>query len=107
MSDINSPSSTDPVDPNAASVVAASATASASAESAVGGATSSPSEGSSSAGGEAQPKTFEQLVEERFLKLEAALMGLPAAIHKTQSEGSHASPEEYGSRVLLHLFQSI
>jgi hypothetical protein len=92
-------------DPNAASAAASDASAQGSPENAVGGATSSLKSGSSSADGE--PLAFEQLIEQRFMKLEAALMGLPAAIHKTQSEGSHDTHESFGARVLQNLFETL
>lgn len=66
-----------------------------------------PNEALQQAMSNARPQTFEQMVEQRFMKLEAALMNLPAAIYKTQSEGSHDSHESFGARVLHHLFQTL
>lgn len=50
-----------------------------------------------------EPKTFEQRVEERFMALEQALMGLPHSIHTVLSRGS-TSAEEFGAAVIVHLF---
>jgi hypothetical protein len=66
-------------------------------------ATSSPSDASSPA----EPLTFEQRVEERFLKLEHAIVQLPHAIHEALSEGSHESPEAFASSVLKKLFAKL
>jgi hypothetical protein len=51
----------------------------------------------------ADTQTFEQRVEERFLALEQALMGLPHSIHTVMSRGS-TSAEEFGAAVIAHLF---
>lgn len=112
MPDENTPSSTEPIhvemaDPNGVSAAVESATGRDSAAIAAGVDTSLPKSENSNAAGETSSLNFEQMVEQRFLKLEAALMGLPAAIHKTQSEGSHDSSEAYGARVLQHLFQTL
>lgn len=51
----------------------------------------------------AEPQTFEQRVEARFLALEGYLMKLPHSIAHAFSQGS-AEPEELASRALSHLF---
>lgn len=51
----------------------------------------------------AEPQTFEQRCEERFLALEGYLMKLPHSIAHAFSQGS-AEPEELASRALAHLF---
>lgn len=51
----------------------------------------------------AEPKTFEQRVEERFLALERALMGLPHSIMHVMHQGSMEA-DEFAKRVLAHLF---
>lgn len=113
MPDENTSSSTEPIrvevaDPNAVlPAVDRSLCAEGSATNADGVDMSLPKSENSNADGDSAELEFEQLVEQRFLKLEAALMGLPAAIHKTQSEGSHDSSEAYGARVLQHLFQTL
>lgn len=75
-----------------------------SATSADGVATSSLNDASST---DKQPKTFEQMVEERFLTIERAISQLPHALHKALSEGSHESAEAFASRVLQHLFGAL
>jgi len=72
---------------------------------AAGAATSSLSDGNS--GVEPIKVTFEQLVEQRFLALERAIARMPHAIHTAMSEGSHASAEEFASRVLHHIFNAL
>lgn len=62
---------------------------------------------SRSAENSAEPKTFEQMVEERFLTLERAIAQIPQALYRTLSEGSHASPEAFAARVLQHLFGAL
>lgn len=57
--------------------------------------------------GRREPKPFEQRVEERFLTIERAIARMPHAIHTALSEGSHASPEAFASRVLHHLFSAL
>lgn len=61
------------------------------------------SESPTAASSPAEPKTFEQRVEERFLQLEHALMGLPHSIHTVLSQGS-TDAESFGKAVLAHLF---
>jgi len=112
MPDDNAPSSTEPIrvevaDPNVALAAAESATGQDSAGAAAGADTSSLKSESSSAAGEPAELTFEQLVEQRFVKLEAALMGLPSAIHQALSEGSHSTHESFCARVLQHLFKAL
>lgn len=51
----------------------------------------------------AEPATFEERVEQRFLALEGYLMKLPHSLAHAFSQGS-AEPEELASRVLAHLF---
>lgn len=51
----------------------------------------------------AEPQTFEERVEARFLALEGYLMKLPHSIAHAFSQGS-AEPEELATRVLAHLF---
>lgn len=55
------------------------------------------------ANSDAEPQTFEQRVEARFLALEGYLMKLPHSIAHAFSQGS-AEPEELASRTLAHLF---
>lgn len=84
--------------PNAAPVVAEPTTAQASAPSAAGADTTSPIVASSPA----EPQTFEQRVEARFLQVEAFLMKLPHSIAHAFSLGS-AEPEELAKRAVAHL----
>jgi hypothetical protein len=88
--------------PNAAPVAVAPTTEPASAPSAAGAATTSPSAASSPA----EPKTFEQRVEERFLALEHALTELPHSIMATMQKGS-LDAAEFGKAVIAHLFSKL
>lgn len=51
----------------------------------------------------AEPQTFEQRVELRFLALEQHLMNLPHSIMYVMQQGSMEA-EEFAGRVLVHLF---
>lgn len=51
----------------------------------------------------AEPKTFEQRVEDRFVALERAVMGLPHSIAHVMHQGSMEA-EEFAKRVIAHLF---
>lgn len=53
-----------------------------------------------------QALTFEQMVEARFLKLEAAVMQLPASMHAVMSDGSK-EPEDFAKAVMAHVFAHI
>ena len=91
--------------PNAASAAVEHTTEPASAPSAAGSATGSPSVENSAAEPSA-PLTFEQMVEARFLKLEAAFVQLPKSIHAVTSAGS-LETEDFGKAVLAHVFAHI
>jgi hypothetical protein len=51
----------------------------------------------------AEPLTFEQLVEQRFLQLEAFIVKLPYSIAHAFHQGS-GSVEELAQRAIAHLF---
>jgi len=88
----------DPV-PNAVPAAVEAIAEPASAPSVDGAATTSPIVASSLA----EPKTFEQRVEERFLAVEHFITELPHSIHSVMTQGS-MSAEEFGKAVLAHLF---
>lgn len=88
--------------PNAVSAAAVPTVEAVSVSNADGANTTLPSAENS----DAEPKTFEQRVEERFLKLEAAIMQLPASIHAVMSNGSMEA-EDFGAAVVKHVLTHI